>query len=43
MDEIFGPRTKRAVRAFQQECPTLAADGVPGPAAQAKLVEVCGY
>jgi peptidoglycan hydrolase-like protein with peptidoglycan-binding domain len=39
----MGPLTRKAVIAFQRAYPPLAADGVPGPRTQAKLVEVCGY
>jgi hypothetical protein len=43
VDGIMGPRTKKAVLAFQGAYPPLQVDGIPGPLTQAKLVEVCGY
>ena len=43
VDGIMGPLTRKALIAFQRAHPPLAADGVPGPRTQAKLVEVCGY
>ena len=43
VDGIKGPRTDRAVRAFQSAYPPLVVDGIPGPRTQAKLVSVCGY
>jgi hypothetical protein len=43
VDGIMGPRTKKAVIAFQRVYPPLAVDGIPGPKTQAKLCEVCGY
>jgi TctA family transporter len=43
VDGIMGPRTRKAVQAFQRTYPPLAVDGVPGPKTQAMLVQVCGY
>lgn len=43
VDGIYGPRTKKAVRLFQQSYPPLASDSIPGPKTQARLVEICGY
>ncbi len=47
VDGIMGPKTRHAVRAFQREQTDggkrLAADGIPGPRTQARLVEVVGY
>jgi phosphohistidine swiveling domain-containing protein len=43
VDGVLGPRTTRAVRAFQQAHPPLAVDGVPGPKTQERLVEACAY
>jgi phosphohistidine swiveling domain-containing protein len=43
VDGVLGPRTTRAVRAFQRSYPPLVADGVPGARTQAKLVEICAY
>jgi hypothetical protein len=43
VDGIMGPRTRKAVIAFQREYPPLAVHGIPGPKTQAKLVQVCGY
>lgn len=42
IDGIMGPKTERAVRAFQALYPPLAVDGIPGPKTQAKLREVHG-
>lgn len=42
IDGVMGPRTKRAVKAFQALHPPLAVDGIPGPRTQAKLKEVHG-
>lgn len=43
VDGLFGPRTKRAVMAFQKNYPPLKCDCIPGPITQKKLVEVCGF
>jgi hypothetical protein len=43
VDGIKGPRTDRAIRAFQSAYPPLVVDGVPGRRTQAMLVSVCGY
>jgi hypothetical protein len=43
VDGINGPRTKKAVLAFQRAYPPLLTDSIPGPRTQAKLVQVCGY
>jgi hypothetical protein len=42
VDGIMGPKTLKAVRAFQ-ETYKLDVDGIPGPITQGKLVEVCGF
>ncbi|MDX2132069.1 MAG: peptidoglycan-binding protein [Planctomycetota bacterium] len=42
IDGIMGPKTKRAVIAFQTLHPPLDVDGIPGPQTQAKLKEVHG-
>jgi N-acetylmuramoyl-L-alanine amidase len=42
VDGIYGPKTKRAIMAFQQECPPLAVDGVCGPKTRQKLLEIHG-
>lgn len=42
IDGLMGPKTERAVRAFQMLYPPLAVDGIPGPKTQAKLKEVHG-
>ena len=41
VDGIIGPRTRTAVRAFQEKH-RLAVDGIPGPQTQAKLLAVHG-
>lgn len=41
VDGINGPKTKTAVRAFQEKY-ELTVDGIPGPQTQAKLKEVHG-
>jgi hypothetical protein len=43
VDGIIGPRTLRAVYAFQKAYPPLRIDGIPGPRTQGMLVEICGY
>jgi len=46
VDGILGPRTKRAIRKFQETyrgLHHLLVDGVPGPKTQAALVSVCGF
>ncbi|PZU85301.1 MAG: hypothetical protein DI527_21555 [Chelatococcus sp.] len=43
VDGIKGPKTTRAVRAFQKSYPPLKVDGIPGPQTQDKLVEICGF
>lgn len=43
VDGIKGPKTTRAVRAFQNSYPPLKVDGVPGQKTQEKLVEICGF
>ena len=43
IDGIMGPRTRKAVIAFQRAYPPLGADGIPGPQTQAKLAQLCGY
>ncbi|MGX5734139.1 peptidoglycan-binding domain-containing protein [Bosea thiooxidans] len=43
VDGIKGPKTTRAVRAFQSAYPPLRNDGIPGPKTQEKLVEICGF
>jgi hypothetical protein len=43
VDGIMGPRTRKAVLAFQRAYPPLTVDGMPGPRTQARLCEVCGY
>jgi N-acetyl-anhydromuramyl-L-alanine amidase AmpD len=43
VDGIMGPRTRKAVTAFQRTYPPLRVDGIPGSRTQAKLCEVCGY
>ena len=42
VDGINGPRTTRAVKAFQHTY-DLKADGIPGPKTQARLAEIRGY
>lgn len=42
VDGVNGPRTLRAVKAFQ-EAYQLKVDGIPGPSTQEQLVKVCGY
>lgn len=42
VDGINGPRTQRAVKAFQRSY-DLVVDGIPGPKTQARLAQVCGY
>jgi N-acetylmuramoyl-L-alanine amidase len=41
VDGIFGPRTKGAVKRFQEDY-DLAVDGIPGPITQGKLRDVFG-
>jgi hypothetical protein len=43
VDGIMGPRTRKAVYAFQRAYPPLRIDGIPGPNTQARLCDVCGY
>jgi hypothetical protein len=47
VDGIMGPKTRRAVVAFQREQTTgglpLAIDGIPGPRTQKRLVDVLTY
>lgn len=43
VDGKMGPRTRKAVRAFQDAYPPLRVDGIPGPNTQASLAEECGY
>ncbi len=43
VDGIMGPRTRKAVLAFQRAYPPLLTDTIPGPRTQAKLVQICGY
>jgi hypothetical protein len=43
VDGIKGPKTTKAVKAFQKTYPPLKVDGVPGPRTQEKLAEVCGF
>ena len=43
VDGTMGPRTRKAVIAFQRTYPPLGVDGIPGPQTQAKLVQLCGY
>lgn len=43
VDGIHGPKTKKAVKAFQKTYPPLKIDGVPGPRTQERLVEICGF
>ena len=42
VDGIMGPKTKKAVTAFQKTY-GLRVDGIPGPRTQEKLVEICGF
>ena len=42
VDGIFGPKTKRAVALFQKTH-SMSVTGIPDPATQQKLAEVCGY
>src|SRR3954468_13505009 len=39
IDGILGARTRAAIRAFQQDNPPLAVDGICGPQTRAKLLE----
>jgi hypothetical protein len=46
VDGILGPRTKKAIRKFQETyhgTHQLQVDAIPGPATQAALVNICGY
>ena len=43
VDGVMGPRTRKAVLAFQRAYAPLKVDGIPGPRTQAKLCDVCGY
>lgn len=43
VDGINGPKTAKAVKAFQATHPPLQADGIPGQKTQDRLVEVCGF
>ncbi len=43
VDGIMGPRTRKAVIAFQRAYPPLVADGIPGPRTQSLLAQICGY
>lgn len=43
VDGVNGPKTTKAVRAFQKSYPPLKVDGVPGQKTQEKLVEICGF
>lgn len=43
VDGIMGPRTRKAVIAFQRTYPPLAVDGIPGARTQSRLSEICGY
>jgi len=46
VDGILGPRTKKALKMFQetyQGVHRLMVDGIPGPQTQEALVSVCGY
>jgi hypothetical protein len=38
-DGVLGSKTKAAVKAFQEDHPPLAADGIPGPLTQSELAE----
>jgi hypothetical protein len=42
VDGIKGPKTLRAVKAFQ-DIYGLDVDGIPGPKTQTRLVEICGF
>jgi peptidoglycan hydrolase-like protein with peptidoglycan-binding domain len=42
VDDVMGPRRRKAVIAFQRACRPLL-DGIPGPKTQAKFRKVCGY
>jgi N-acetylmuramoyl-L-alanine amidase len=42
IDGIDGPRTKEAVRAFQEDNPPLKVDGICGPKTRAVLVQLYG-
>ncbi|MGO4406190.1 peptidoglycan-binding protein [Bosea sp. RAF48] len=43
VDGIKGPKTTKAVKAFQKTYPPLKVDGVPGSKTQDRLVEICGF
>jgi peptidoglycan hydrolase-like protein with peptidoglycan-binding domain len=43
VDDVMGPRRRKAVIAFQRACRPLLVDGIPGPKTQAKFRKVCGY
>jgi len=46
VDGILGPKTKRAIRKFQETyhgSHQLRVDEIPGPKTQAALVNICGY